>query len=244
MRVEQSFENPASSSRVRAHSDSVRMQPLFRASQVIFLQLTDPEDDSRYASKIVFVSDGNELWIGAPFRDEQEVEIEPGTPVILEVLLPDGIRRFPSEMRRRIAGNPATLVVSWPQDIERIQRRNDVRVEATIPVDLEPLARVADLPRRIEAVTMDLSAGGMRVVTADLLPSNLQVRLRIHLPDSEALLAHGVVLRGELIDEPGDRRRFWAAIRFTAIDERDRRDITKLVFDIQRELLRRGSALE
>lgn len=223
------------------------MQNPFRASQVIFIQLVESEEDRRYASRIIYVSEGHELWVGAPMAREEgaatetELLLEPDTPLILEVLLPDGIRRFPSVLRRRIAGTPSTLVVDWPKDIERIQRRNDVRVGVSLPVVLEPLARVENLARRIEATTSDLSAGGLRVVTTEPLPANLAVRVRLQMPDKQEIVAHGQVLRGQPIDEEGDRARYWAGIRFTAIDERDRREITQAVFDIQREMLRRGT---
>lgn len=213
----------------------------FRASQVIFVQLPESEEDQRYASRIVHVAEGRELWIGALNQDGEAVEVEPGTPVVLEVLLPDGIRRFPSVMQRKIHGSPPNLVVGWPRDIERIQRRNDVRVEVSVPVQLEPIGRIENVARRIDTTTIDLSAGGLRVVVSDALPEDIQIKLRLSIPGREPVLAHGNVLRCQEIDEPTTTRRFWAAIRFTLIDEFDRREITRYVFDIQRELLRRAN---
>lgn len=219
------------------------MQPRFHASQVIFVQLADAVDDLRFASRIIYVSEGAELWIGAPtLREDEDAEvlIDPGTEVILEILRPDGIRRFPAFIRKRIPGTPSTLVVDWPRDVERIQRRNDVRVEVALPVELETVGRFPGLPPRIATTTVDLSAGGIRVITPESLPSDVQVRVRLKLPDRDPLLAHGTVLRGRAIDESATEKRYWAAIRFTAIDERDRQEIARAVFNIQRDALRKG----
>lgn len=219
------------------------MQSLFSASQVIFIQFTSSDENQRYPSRIVKVTEGEDLWIGAPTHrghEGAEIIVDPGTTLILEVLRSDGIRRFPTIARKRIPGDPSILVVDWPQDIERIQRRNDVRVEAAIPVDLELLGRVSALSRRIEAQTIDVSAGGIRVLTTERIPSEVQIRVRIKLPDQSPVVAFGQVLRVHGVDELTEDKRFWAAIRFTAIDERDRQEIARAVFNIQRERLRKG----
>ena len=152
---------------------------------------------------------------------------------------PGVIRRFPATVRRYIPGNPAMLVVDWPQDSERIQRRNDVRVDVSLPVVLEPLQRSPGVPRQIETDTMDLSAGGMRVVIQDRIPDGLKVRVRLKLGTGQLVL-DGVVVRVHPIDQGFDRPRFWAGIQFTSLHPRDQQEIGRAVFNIQREQLRKG----
>lgn len=218
------------------------MQTQFLPTQEILIQLPEGPEDQRFTSRILEVSEGMELSISAPAgKDgaEANLPIATGSTLILEVPRPDGIRRFSAAVRKRLPGSPAMLVMEWPQDVERIQRRNDVRVDIAVPVELEPLQRMPGVPRRIDTKTMDLSAGGLRAVVQDRLPSNLPVRIRLKL-DSGLLLVEGIVLRVHSIDQAVDGQKFWAAIQFTTVNQRDRQEIARAVFNIQREQLRKG----
>ena len=83
--------------------------------------------------------------------------------------------------------------------VERIQRREFVRVPAHVTVNV----RGVDEPLGGETVTLDVSGGGIRISDPWSLPLGLDVRVELSLPDSEPVNALGRVVRAAADDEKG-----------------------------------------
>jgi PilZ domain-containing protein len=83
--------------------------------------------------------------------------------------------------------------------VERIQRREFVRVSAHVPVTV----RGVDEPLGGDTTTMDISGGGIRISDPWSLPLGLDVRVELALPDSEPVQALGRVVRAASDAEKG-----------------------------------------
>jgi len=210
-----------------------------RALQPLVLSFLDVDQIIRATSRIVDFTEGKEIIVDVPYREGDEVLVPIGTVLEVEVTQADAIRRFPSRVLGRLPMRPPCLQLEWPDEIERIQRRNDVRVAAALKVEMEFHPQEGGRST-LRGETSDISAGGLRIVTPEAVPEGISVLVRLFLPSNEMLLCRGEVLRGGEIQLHNNKTARWAALRFTEVSERDRRELTKLVFDIQRELLRRG----
>src|SRR5688500_10179252 len=119
------------------HPPRVRMRINFYPMQAIAVQPPWAGEDIWYPSLVLDYEEGKVLSIGAPLSQRQEVLIPPGTRIRLQLALPDGLRRFTAVVRQRHspAGSPISLELTWPEDYQRIQRRDNVRVDATLRVE-------------------------------------------------------------------------------------------------------------
>ncbi len=214
----------------------------FYPMQAITVQPPWEGEEIWYPSLVLDYAEGKWLSIGAPLSRRQEVLIPPGTRVRLQLALPDGLRRFSAVVKERHPSSPPSLVLSWPEDFQRIQRRDNVRVDATLRIQV---CRIRDDDSRgppLFGVTSDISAGGTRIRMAEPIEVLTNIELLMTFPDEvEHRCDARVLRRGELTQAVTDLRH-WMALEFTNITPEVRREITRLVFDLQREQIRKGVA--
>lgn len=214
----------------------------FYPMQAIAVQPPWAGEDTWYPSLVLDYAEGKSLTIGAPLSRREEVLIPPGTRVRLQLALPDGLRRFTAVVRDRQASSPPSLELTWPEDFQRIQRRDNVRVDATLRVEVCRILPDESRGSPIFGVTSDISAGGTRIRLAEPIEMMTDVELLFTFPgDVEYRCDARVLRRGELTQAVTDLR-YWMALEFTNITEVVRREITRLVFDLQREQIRKGVA--
>lgn len=206
--------------------------------QAVSIQLPSGEG-GWHATTLLDYTEDRELVVGRPGDLDPEAPVEPGTPVTVELPLQDGLRRFTVQVRGVLEA-PPSLRLSWPEDGERIQRRDNVRV----PVQLRTEVRVVQPGGGVGPVlvgqTSDLSVGGVRVDLVDPLEPDSEIELTLHVPSVGKQECRARVLRTGELARPAGRNRHWVAVSFTFVAPAVQREITKLVFDIQRDLLRRG----
>jgi c-di-GMP-binding flagellar brake protein YcgR len=192
------------------------------------------------ASLVIDFVEGKELVIGAPLDQGAEVHLEPGTRVDVEVPRPDGLRRYTAVVESRSASAPPSLRLSWPSGMQRIQRRNAVRVPATFRVDAGVPGETGVRVTRVRGLTNDLSSGGARISVPCEIPLRADLEIQLHLPDMGCREVEARVVRRGETRLPQAEYSHWIAVEFTAVTEAVRRDITNYVFNVQREQLRKG----
>lgn len=223
---------------------SPRSRPLeypIRPLQPITVEL-DTEDHRGFAypSAILEVVEGEAVIIGAITHNGVEPYLEPGTAVNFKTADVDGLRTFSTRLLRRAAGSSPALVLAWPDAMERVNRRQHVRVPAQVAVDVsyhrgEPGETVV-----LQGSTLDLSEGGLRVVVPAPIPTGTELSLRLQLPGEQAHVCGGRIVRSGSSSLPGGTERHWVGVEFTNLSTEARRDLRQYIWDIQREHLRRG----
>ena len=214
----------------------------FYPMQAIAVQPPWAGEEIWYPSLVMDYVEGKSLSIGAPLSRRQEVLIPPGTRVRLQLALPDGLRRFTAVVMERLTEPHIVLQLTWPEDFQRIQRRDNVRVDATLRVQVNRIRDDDSRSPPVFGLTSDISAGGARVRLAEPLEILSNVELTFTFPDEvEHRCDARVLRRGELTQAVTDLRH-WMAMEFTNISEVVRREVTRLVFDVQREQIRKGVA--
>ena len=216
------------------------MASTFQPMQALSVQASGAEPSEWYESLVLDFTEGRELVIGALMSKGIEVSIRPGTPVLLQLTLPDGLRRFTSTVQGRKASSPPSLALDWPQAEQRIQRREDVRVDIMFNAELRPILPAGSLGPPLHGLVADISAGGARIFTATNLHIGAEVQLTMQLPGIGERSCDARVVRAGLNAAQATKHPHWVGVMFTELSQGLRKEITRLVFDIQRELLRKG----
>jgi c-di-GMP-binding flagellar brake protein YcgR len=136
---------------------------------------------------------------------------------------------------QRIAVPVPVFVLEFPDDIQKIQRRNFVRVPAIYPISFRVIER-AGLSDTKKGTMLDLSGGGMRFQTLEKLEMGAILHTFLELPTGEIRTA-ARVCRVEKVD---DTKKFAISLDFYQISERERDQIIRCVFDIQRAMRKKG----
>lgn len=128
---------------------------------------------------------------------------------------------------------------SLPTNVERVQQRSFVRVDATVPVRMaiEP-AKAGEATLLLEATTKDISGGGAKIIYKHRLPAGTQMKLTLQLPEIGEVETEAQVVRTDKPQE--DRPIHWVALRFINLHETVRSKIIKYVFKRQMELRQKG----
>ena len=178
------------------------------------------------------VGDDSEFLEPPPFDRGARLEVE--------VSFPDGIRKFTSVVKRLDLKYGGSMRIEWPSAGTRIQRRDFVRVD----VQYRALVwyKEGDGPlQQINGFTLNVSAGGVRLKLPQPLPDDQRIEVEIQTPPLADLTLQGRVVRsGELEKGRKEAQFYWVAVEYVGVDEGLRNDMTQMVFDIQREQMKRS----
>ena len=180
-----------------------------------------------------------ELVIAMPATLAGTEPLAPHSDLILEIALPDGLRRYKVEVME-VGENPPSLKLSWPEEGERIQRRDAVRVPLEVPVEVRIVLRGGALANPVVGKASDISSGGMRLNLPEILEPDSAVRVTFQAPDIGKMECPGRVLRGGELKDAIAPNNYWVAVIFANLPADVLRDINRLVVDIQRNIMRRS----
>jgi c-di-GMP-binding flagellar brake protein YcgR len=152
----------------------------------------------------------------------------------LKIWLPGSfaLYTFTSMVVGKIRYPSLQLVIKYPTEVIRCQRRRYVRLEILIPATVELPGSPGDCPR---GYVVDLSAGGAKLVMNK--GCNPGTEIKLTLLKAPYLKTEGRVLRSAPVE--GNRGRWEWAVEFIGISDRERDNIVKFIFTKQRELRRR-----
>lgn len=132
-------------------------------------------------------------------------------------------------VKRSADGAVRLLTLGKPYDIERIQRRNFVRVSYVESVQYGVSEESSDVVYK-KATLLDLSGGGLKFRTADKLEKEELITLRLKYQDNELFMKSKIVRRNR--NDSGD---YTYGVEFIDISEMNREKIIRLVFQIMRK---------
>jgi c-di-GMP-binding flagellar brake protein YcgR len=147
-----------------------------------------------------------------------------GHEMAVEITTGRGIHRYTGTLSGQAKG---LLTISLSGDVERIQRREFVRVAAHLDVSVQGI----DEDLGGETTTLDVSGSGMRISDKWHLPMGLDVRVELKLPDGPPLRLLGRVVRtGAEEDQKG--------IRFDGLQRADEDRLMRYIRDREVQALR------
>lgn len=146
---------------------------------------------------------------------------------------------FKTRLLRCVKDPILMWVMAMPQAAVRKQRRDFVRLDIRLDVQVEVLLEEEESLMGFVASTKDISGSGMGLLlkNAELLQPDMRVKLTWMLGDETPVCAEGIVLR--IIEPEAEYDKPVAAIRFDKIDKKQKDQITKFVFRKQIERRRK-----
>src|SRR3954447_4314171 len=143
-------------------------------------------------------SDGATVTVALTVKDERVTRLV-GQDIAVEVMSGRGIYRFTGSLRNDRNGS---LTIALSGDVERIQRREFVRVPAHLEVSVHGVGE----PVGGDTTTIDVSGSGVQITDKWNLPLGLDVRVELKLPEGPPLRSLGCVVRaGAEEDQKGIR---------------------------------------
>ena len=168
-------------------------------------------------------ADGATVTVALAVKDNR-VERLVGHEMAVEITSGRGIHRYTGTLAAQRSG---VLTITLSGDIERIQRREFVRVAAHLDVTIEGV----DEPVGGSTTTLDLSCRGMRITDSFNLSLGIDVRIVLQLPDPPPLTALGRVVRvGSDEDQKG--------VRFDSVSRADEDRLMRYIRDREVKALR------
>lgn len=148
-----------------------------------------------------------------------------------------GLHRGESRIAHVSEHNPHELEIAMPSDFELTQKRKFFRMDAHVPV----VIRRARFPKIVtNAITEDVTPGGMRFVSTERLEAgeSLDVRLDFATHDGDARVSIPAVAKVVRVTErPSDSASLHAvSVEFVGLSEGDQARIALLLFEAQRRV--------
>lgn len=189
----------------------------------------------RHSSRVEEI--GKDYYVIAmPMAKSVPIILMQGTKFQGRAVVDGMVWEFTSEfLDKRIQPIPV-WIISKPYDIQKIQLRAFVRIDTSLPLELQVISEDNSQPV-VSATTSDISGGGLRAVSKHQMHVGTNLKLIFDLPGMGKVQGSGVIVR----EEPLQDKLFYASgIKFTEIAEKDRDKIIKFIFKKQLERRQKG----
>lgn len=134
-----------------------------------------------------------------------------------------------------------TLALPSPEEVQRVQRRQFVRVQTSLPCAVEP-----ELPEPegefgppLQAELQDISGGGCSALVPVELKRGDLLRMTMDLPEEGEVVLFGRVMRCSTLHTRKGVR-YSVGLDFGKMDESLRSKLIRYVFALQREIARKN----
>lgn len=203
---------------------------------VVELIVPEGEYEGKYRTRIEDVGE-RIILVGSPFINGDIIPLRIGTKLKLIFWDELSAYSFSTKIKQRIAEPIHMFVLTMPDSILRVQRRNFVRVTAIKPITFQTVTSEG-LSDSIKGTTLDLSGGGLRFLTEQLVEDKSILNVQLALPKGDMQIPV-LVCRSDKIEDSKPQR-YCVSTEFYEIQERDRDQIIRYIFQIQREMRKKG----
>ena len=201
------------------------------------------DDEARYASRIEGINQ-DELVVSMP-NDRHGVPIIPRTGErLLSMAKGESCRyRFFTTYKgsEKLEGHLPVWHIDCPEQVERFQNRQFVRVDVNLPVKVRLVAEDGSISKAISTRTVDLSGNGICFVMNEPVKSGMQAALEINdILETGTIDVMSRVIRSRLVSGEGEKPRYHVGAEFEFIARATSNKIVHYVFAEQRKMLAKG----
>ncbi|MDJ0305986.1 MULTISPECIES: flagellar brake domain-containing protein [Dehalobacter] len=200
------------------------------------VQIVVPEGEyqGRYKTRVEEVGQ-KIITIGVPVVDGQFIPLREGTA--LEVVFVDDLSAysFSTVLIKRFSVPIPTFIIEFPEKIFKVQRRKYVRIQVVSPLQYRTVEKEG-LGIEQKGFMHDLSGGGLLFQTKGCVPEKTLVVVEPVIGDT-AMQIPAIVVRCVKEEE---KNAFLVSAEFYEISERMRDKIISYVFELQREMRKKG----
>ncbi|WP_415536605.1 flagellar brake protein [Dehalobacter sp. 4CP] len=199
------------------------------------VQIVVPEGEyqGRYKTRVEEVGQ-KIITIGVPVAGGQFIPLREGTQ--LEVVFVDDLSAysFSTVLIKRLSVPIPTFIIEFPEKISKVQRRKYVRVQVVSPLQYRIVERNG-LGIEQKGFMHDLSGGGLLFHARECIPEKTPVLVEPVIGDTPMQIP-AIVVR--CMKEEKDS--YLVSAEFYEISEKTRDKIITYVFELQREMRKKG----
>ncbi|NPV92424.1 MAG: hypothetical protein HPY50_16800 [Firmicutes bacterium] len=221
--------------------ETIKLHPNdIKPNQQAVIKVEEGFHAGKYMSRVEEVN-LNRIVMGAPISHNRIILLPRGQEIKVEMAIRGGLCRFGTPVRGQLNTPIPTIQVDWPEQVERIQRRNWVRIPLVADMTYSLLTEEPETaPLPVKSRSLDISGGGMLITTTqdkEALGNGL-LSLTLKLPALElnsikARVAH--ILTGVNKSTPNR-----VGVEFLDVPRMVREQIVKFINLKQREMIRMG----
>lgn len=198
--------------------------------------------DGNYRCDIQNVTESN-IVISVPIKDGQYIPLSRGEKITALYYEENNVYEFISVVTGRAHDGIPVIYIEYPSKIINVQRRNHVRVPlvadiscALIRKNLPPTEIGNNQIDFFDAFTLDMSGGGIKIVTKQKVSIGDRLLITISLKE-ETLNMQGEIVRIERDVE----KRSVCGVNFIDVDKKTSEKLVRIIFQIMRERIHRTS---
>lgn len=185
-----------------------------------------------YISQVLEINNENTLTVAVPIHDSHFVPILEGSALTALYNMDDrGIYEFKTRVIKIEKSKIPLMIIEKLSPIVKNQRRNYFRLNHTVPVKLKK----SDSDIHDTAHSKDISGGGIRFISAVNIRKNDVISIEFVLNNKKYRLTGKVVRTFPKTDNKQE-----IAVEYLDIEEIERNDIIRYLFQQQRILIKRG----
>lgn len=177
------------------------------------------------------------IMINMPVSDNKYYIMHRGSIIEFYVTTNRDISKFRSEvLGKKIENNIQLVILSSPEFIERVQRREYFRLPVSLAVkiymfpDDREYTSIHDVPeesfRKLKnGIIVDISGGGLKIAVKEKMIKGHYAVISMQIPDELILLSKIV-----WVEKDQENRNYKVALKYENISERERDKIIKFIF--------------
>ncbi|MEF9952024.1 MAG: PilZ domain-containing protein [Clostridium sp.] len=206
-------------------------------------------DNEIYKSTVQDIISNKSIAISIPVLGSKSYLPIIGEKIDFFILIGSDFHKYKGIVSNRIVdGNLRLIIVDDLSTEGKVQRREYFRIPVSLDIEYLPISneiaengvskKVLDLlsDRFITAKSIDLSAGGIKIFTAEKVEEGTHVIVKVAISSSDTISIISKVVRME--KDPGTKT-YKLGCRFLALDKNDTEKIVKFIFEKSRELMKR-----
>ncbi len=204
-------------------------------NQLVEIEYVIGPDNIEYLPSRVEGKTDKFFYLAVPIRKGELVPFRIGSKLRVAFSTKDNTYAFNSVVTNRHREPIPVLIVTKPEELIKIQRRSYFR----LPVNLEVIFNILPDMMEYKGMTLDISGGGILLLTKTDLRAGQKLNLSINLPGRNAIHCEAKVVRilQKARTASEDNK---VAINFSEINEAKRDKIFAYIFEKQREWIQKG----
>jgi c-di-GMP-binding flagellar brake protein YcgR len=175
--------------------------------------------------------------IAMPMTGGRLVPIQNNREIQIAYFRENGVYEFTAKVLERRGGTLPYLKIRALTPVQKSQRREYYRLGKVMPVTISIPAEGEEEVRKVKCLTLDISAGGMKVASNFGFQKDSILICELVLSNITLSVKARVIRSGEVYNEEYS---FETSLQFIEVDERVRNEIITYIFEQQRDLKRKG----
>jgi c-di-GMP-binding flagellar brake protein YcgR len=179
------------------------------------------------------------LRLGLPRRDDDVLDVEPGTRLTMFTMVRGSVYRFQAHVRL-VEVDQGAFVIDHPREAERTERREFYRLVTRIaPRRCALLDDNGDETTHLHGVILDLSGGGILLQASDFVAPGSRLRLVFELDgDPLEMDVAAIVLSGNR--PASNARNFRMHCQFLELSKNEMERLVRFIYRQQVALRQKG----